>query len=192
METNERIAQILLTEGITAKLFAEKLGVERSSISHLLSGRNKPSLDFLDKFFEQFPDYNPIWLISGKGEMKITKQEERKDIIKKESNTVSLNQKNEQKSLFDFQTEGIIKDLNESEKQNITFVTKQENNYPKTSNIQTNTFQNEEITAHEETGTANKEIEYASKSSINKLDEIRRIVIFFDNGQFETYSERKT
>ena len=42
--------------GLTASLFADKINVQRSSISHLLSGRNKPSLDFILKVIENFPE----------------------------------------------------------------------------------------------------------------------------------------
>lgn len=50
---------------MTPSLFAEKIGVQRSSISHLLSGRNKPSLDFVLKLLDVFPDVNLYWLLNG-------------------------------------------------------------------------------------------------------------------------------
>jgi transcriptional regulator with XRE-family HTH domain len=46
--------------------FAERIGVQRSSISHVLSGRNKPSIDFLEKILNTFPDIDANWLITGK------------------------------------------------------------------------------------------------------------------------------
>lgn len=49
--------------------FAEQIGVQRSSISHILSGRNKPSYDFLLKIAGKYPEIDLNWLISGKGEM---------------------------------------------------------------------------------------------------------------------------
>jgi transcriptional regulator with XRE-family HTH domain len=53
--------------GLTASLFADKINVQRSSISHLLSGRNKPSLDFILKVLESFPEVELLWLLNGKG-----------------------------------------------------------------------------------------------------------------------------
>jgi transcriptional regulator with XRE-family HTH domain len=50
-----------------ASSFAEKIGVQRSSISHVLSGRNKPSLDFVMKVLKAYPDVNMYWLLNGKG-----------------------------------------------------------------------------------------------------------------------------
>ena len=53
--------------GLTATLFADKIAVQRSSISHVLSGRNKPSLDFILKITSSFPDVDIYWLLNGKG-----------------------------------------------------------------------------------------------------------------------------
>ena len=46
--------------------FADRIGVQRSSISHILSGRNKPSIDFLEKILLVFPDIDIGWLITGR------------------------------------------------------------------------------------------------------------------------------
>ena len=52
---------------ITASNFADTIEVQRSSISHILSGRNKPSLDFVLKVTSKFPDVDIYWLLNGKG-----------------------------------------------------------------------------------------------------------------------------
>lgn len=52
---------------LSASLFADKIGVQRSSISHILSGRNKPSLDFVLKITSVFDDVDIHWLLNGKG-----------------------------------------------------------------------------------------------------------------------------
>lgn len=54
---------------MNASSFADKIGVQRSSISHLLSGRNKPSLDFVLKIMDIFPDVNLYWILNGKGNL---------------------------------------------------------------------------------------------------------------------------
>ncbi|HNW99496.1 MAG TPA: helix-turn-helix transcriptional regulator [Bacteroidales bacterium] len=64
---NERIQLILKTKNISASKFADEIGVQRSSISHIISGRNNPSLDFIQKIIKRFPDINYDWLIFGKG-----------------------------------------------------------------------------------------------------------------------------
>ena len=63
----ERLDQILSHYEMTASAFADAIGVQRSSISHLLSGRNKPSLDFVLKVVREFPEVNLYWLLNGKG-----------------------------------------------------------------------------------------------------------------------------
>ena len=52
---------------LSASMFADKIGVQRSSISHILSGRNKPSLDFILKITGEFQDVDIHWLLNGKG-----------------------------------------------------------------------------------------------------------------------------
>ena len=65
----ERLSKIITAEGLTPALLAEKIGVQRSGISHILSGRNKPSMDFLEKMLSHFPKINAEWLILGEGSM---------------------------------------------------------------------------------------------------------------------------
>ncbi|MGM0530902.1 MAG: helix-turn-helix domain-containing protein [Bacteroidota bacterium] len=54
---------------MTSTRLADEIGVQRSSISHILSGRNKPSYDFIHKFLQYYKDINPKWLILGEGPM---------------------------------------------------------------------------------------------------------------------------
>jgi len=65
----DRLIRLLDSEQLTASKFADRIGVQRSSVSHVLSGRNKPSFDFIQKTLKAFPDINPEWLIMGKGDM---------------------------------------------------------------------------------------------------------------------------
>ncbi len=67
-EFNIRLKKILDYYGLSASAFAEIITVQRSSISHILSGRNKPSLDFITKVLNAFPDIELLWLLSGVGE----------------------------------------------------------------------------------------------------------------------------
>lgn len=65
-----RLGKILDYYELSASSFAEKVDVGRSSISHILSGRNKPSLDFIMKTLQAFPEINLYWLMNGKGSFK--------------------------------------------------------------------------------------------------------------------------
>lgn len=69
----DRIKNILASKRISAAKFADEIGVQRSAVSHIMSGRNKPSLDFMMKILERWPDISAEWLIRGKGGMSETK-----------------------------------------------------------------------------------------------------------------------
>jgi transcriptional regulator with XRE-family HTH domain len=74
----KRLEIILDYYGINASSFADKIGVQRSSMSHLLSGRNKPSLDFVLKILDVFPDVDLYWLLNGKGSFPKNEEENTK------------------------------------------------------------------------------------------------------------------
>ena len=65
----ERIKRIISSKGLTSSRFADIIGVQRSGISHILSGRNKPGLELLNKILVNFPDISGDWLITGEGEI---------------------------------------------------------------------------------------------------------------------------
>jgi len=65
----ERLIQLLDLEQLSPSKFADIIGVQRSSISHVISGRNKPSFDFLQKTLKAFPGLNAAWLMLGEGTM---------------------------------------------------------------------------------------------------------------------------
>ena len=64
-----RINLLLQAKNITARQFAEEIGIQPSGMSHILSGRNNPSLDFVMKVIRRWPEININWLMFGKGEM---------------------------------------------------------------------------------------------------------------------------
>ncbi|MFC2080550.1 helix-turn-helix domain-containing protein, partial [Bacteroidota bacterium] len=65
----DRLLKLLDMEQLSSSKFADVIGVQRSSVSHILSGRNKPSFDFLQKTLKAFPVLNADWLILGEGKM---------------------------------------------------------------------------------------------------------------------------
>ncbi len=69
MDLKDRIAEVISWTNYSPSEFADEVDVPRSSISHITSGRNKPSLDFLIKLKSRFPELQWSWLIEGKGEM---------------------------------------------------------------------------------------------------------------------------
>jgi len=65
----ERLIQFLNAHNISSSRLADQIGVQRSSISHIVSGRNKPSYDFIYRLLQHYPRVNPRWLIMGEGSM---------------------------------------------------------------------------------------------------------------------------
>ena len=86
-EFAKRLQKVIDFYGESASSFAEKVGVQRSSISHILSGRNKPSLEFVLKILSTFPEVELYWLLNGKGSF--PKKSEPNSNGSQKTNTVS-------------------------------------------------------------------------------------------------------
>jgi transcriptional regulator with XRE-family HTH domain len=65
----KRLKEYMLSKSVNAAEFADRIGVQRSNISHILNGRNNPGAQFLEKLLIAFPDLNADWLITGRGQM---------------------------------------------------------------------------------------------------------------------------
>ena len=64
-----RLQQFLEVEQLSPARLADVLGIQRSGLSHILSGRNKPGFDFIRKLLTRYPTLSAEWLITGKGKM---------------------------------------------------------------------------------------------------------------------------
>jgi len=87
MSISDRLQMVIKMNGMTNATFADTIGVQRSSISHVLSGRNKPSIDFIQKILEAFPKVDANWLVAGK---KVGKMLIEAESIPVESNIESI------------------------------------------------------------------------------------------------------
>jgi transcriptional regulator with XRE-family HTH domain len=101
----KRLEIILDYYSLNASAFADKIGVQRSSLSHLLSGRNKPSLDFILKILDVFPDVDLYWILNGKGSFpknneSIQKQENKLDEVIKPNAPTPILESIAPKNLF--------------------------------------------------------------------------------------------
>lgn len=77
-EFAKRLTILMNYYDLPAALLADKIDVQRSSISHILSGRNKPSLDFVLKILKAFPEVELFWLLNGVG--KFPAETEKKEV----------------------------------------------------------------------------------------------------------------
>ncbi len=73
MLLNQKIKQILIEKQLSPSYFADEIGVQRSSISHILSGRNKPSFEIIQKIVKRFPDLGYEWLMDDTNTIQMPK-----------------------------------------------------------------------------------------------------------------------
>lgn len=69
MDIRDRIKLIIETEGVTQAAFAESTGINTSTLNHVLTGRNNPSIEVITKILSTYPQYEYEWLIHGNGSM---------------------------------------------------------------------------------------------------------------------------
>tara|TARA_B100001142_G_scaffold322362_1_gene370461 strand:+ start:7306 stop:7581 length:276 start_codon:yes stop_codon:yes gene_type:complete len=73
----------MVSEGLKASQLADNISVNRATISHILSGRNRPSIDFFQKLLNRYTDLNSNWLITGIGYMYVKNEAEEIEVSKK-------------------------------------------------------------------------------------------------------------
>ncbi len=112
----KRLEIILDYYNLSASAFADKINVQRSSLSHLLSWRNKPSLDFIIKVIEVFPEVDLYWILNGKGtfpksEKNFSIQSTKQEVTSDETNNPNLFSTDQTNSKQPFITNEIEKKL---------------------------------------------------------------------------------
>jgi len=170
MDLNSRVQKIINYSELSSSEFADEIGVQRSNISHVLSGRNKPSLDFLMKIKDRFPEIQWEWLIEGKGAMISSENEA--------ASTPSPYLLEESKINDD---EPIITGLFSIPSQEMEENTKQEEIKSEILEpIQYNIVENTpEISENKNTSE--------TENPAEKGNNIKKIVFFYENGKFEVF-----
>lgn len=86
----DRLLQLMQLEQLSPAKFADILGIQRSGLSHILSGRNKPGYEFISKLLLKFPNVSAEWLITGKGKMYKQELVQEQHIDRKKENSRDL------------------------------------------------------------------------------------------------------
>jgi len=149
---------------LSAADLADKLGTERSGISHFLSGRNKPSLAFVIKLLEKFPEINPDWLIMGSGPMLRSEQKPTATVNETITSSITAKEQSAQLSI-------------EPAQEKVPMV-KDENLVEYSASTKTNRPEKPEV----------KQIPVPLINSGSS--EIERIVIFYNDHSFSEYKMR--
>ena len=171
MDLNSRVQKIINYSELSLSEFADEIGVQRSNISHVLSGRNKPSLDFLMKIKDRFPEIQWEWLIEGKGTMVFSEEET--------ASTPSSYLLEE--SILNDDHEPIITGLFSIPPQETEM--KQEEEKPKKTEIPEPIYN---IVENPPEISENKSIPETEAPS-EKGNNIKKIVFFYENGKFEVF-----
>ena len=168
----ERISKVIGYSALSLSEFADEIDVQRSSISHITSGRNKPSLDFLIKIKNRFPDLEWEWLIEGEGEML--------KIIEIPADVIDSTKKTSPTSIPDLFS--LINDeafgITESEDRIESKVSQE-------SNISDPVVEKMKISDSQRLALPQISLE---PESVDKEEvKVKRIVLFYENGKFETF-----
>lgn len=90
MAEKERIDKVMQQEGMNSAVFAAAIGIQGSTLSHILNGRNNPSLSVLQSILNRFPNISPEWLIMGQGSMeRVSKQSQMPSLFPSDDETIS-------------------------------------------------------------------------------------------------------
>ena len=179
MNINDRFTKILEYSGFTASEFADEIDVQRSSISHIISGRNKPSLEFIVKIKNRFPEISWDWIILGQGEM----LQNDSALLTSESK-INLEEENSSPDLFTL--------IDEDYKNEIFIQENLQKETPRESNTSFPTPKKEKISDSQrlEVQEDISEVQNIVNQSITNSpteNKIKRIVFFYENGKFEAF-----
>lgn len=173
MSLNERISKVIEYSGFTPSEFADEIDVQRSSISHVTSGRNKPSLEFIIKIKSRFPEILWDWLVTGDGEMLKSELPDKEEPVTQE--------KQKPTSLPDlFTMMNNDKDFGSKEPEEPVII--------ESPSESVKTYQskaNEKIFDSQRLEKSNEEI--INQVIENQPNKIKRIILFYENGKFESF-----
>lgn len=179
MSLNERISKVIEYSKLTPSEFADEIDVQRSSISHVTSGRNKPSLEFIIKIKSRFPEILWDWLVNGDGEMLKSELPETNDLEEME---LEIDEdKTKPTSLPDLFTMMNNDDDFGSEETEIELP----NERPQESFIPHQSVPQDKIFDSQRLEKSNQQ--FMDQVIGNQENKIKRIVLFYENGKFESF-----
>lgn len=197
-----RIEKLIDKEQLTPSKLADLIGVQRSSISHILSGRNNPSLDFVQKILLQFKNLNSDWLLFGKGEMYKTAQPSLFEITKKTAEeNIEQKTQNEQKKVETNVNDSVEKNVNNTnstKEEKIISEEKQQDKIKEEQKIEEKE-ENQKVSSNKKIDKKEKNIQTEKPEKFVPIPETKetdisqpeQIVIFFDDKTFSAYRPRQ-
>lgn len=176
MSLNERISKVIEHYHLSPSEFADEIDVQRSSISHITSGRNKPSLEFIIKIKSRFPEILWDWLVTGEGEML---KSELPDVDSPPHERTG-DEKGKPTPLPDLFT--MMKDdedFGSEEEMETVSESPRESPVPRPYKTQENIADSQRLEKSTD--------EIINQIAGNQTNKIKRIVLFYENGKFESF-----
>ncbi len=160
----DRITHIMRAKNLKASDFASLLGIQPSAVSHILAGRNKPSLEIVRKIKETFPEYNLDWIIFGTGPMTTSEpfKEGFKEVLPESAKVLSHPSQNTSLASQDAAVQPSLFEVETNQEEDIDELEKPNDVFPK----------------------VDSKVSYPFSSGI------RSIVIFYEDGTFESFLPR--
>jgi hypothetical protein len=183
---NERLLKIMEHFNYSPSIFADEIGVIRSSISHIISGRNNPGLELLQKVLIRFPQISSDWLILGRGEMMLNEDE----LEKRRMTNVNQPKKIGQLNLDDFTSprENQSPELKQGVKP--AELQPQENIFSRHVPEQKSSAVAEPVKQQEHEKTDNiKEERSPLPATTKPKSSVKRVTLYFDDNTFKDFVE---
>lgn len=158
MEEKDRIEKIMQQENMNSTQFALETGIQTSTLSHILNGRNKVSLEVLKKILNRFRTINSDWLILGVGSM--YRQEKH----------------SQAPTLFDFDNENTLKSVSSTSTEEPDYYTQFRGNQQKTAYTEETGFQ----TAANQQPILSPVVEKAPRL-------VKKIIVYYTDNSFQEF-----
>ncbi|GAB1406047.1 MAG: helix-turn-helix transcriptional regulator [Lentimicrobiaceae bacterium] len=198
---NDRIELLIKVKNLTPARFADELNLQRANVSHILNGRNKPSLDFVQRVIKRYPDVNIPWLLFGEGEiLSVSSGDEENEAGVQVPETTDSKVKAQPRTMELFPREDPVEPakpahkelaMDVNDKKNLDYQQDEHSNTPvevdeKLSSEKTSEMEDKSEAIKED----ENKIKLTAKESHSavKSKELRKIIFFYDDRTFETFT----
>lgn len=186
---NNRLQLILKLENLSPARLSDLMGIQRSGLSHILSGRNKPSFEFINKLLLKFPDINAEWLITGKGkplkdsDPPLSNEKKNNDLFSSEQK--EPDRMNNQNKFEEY-------DLNDDLPEGDNTISPNYINSPNLDNMKHMTVNEEYRPDIKGAQLQMNQIFTNNLPPIHKNRSVSRVIIFYNDGSFDELTHDKT
>lgn len=195
MSEKVRIEKVIQMVGLTSGQFAQEIGIQTSTLSHILNERNKPSLDVMKKILNRYPNINAEWLILGQGSIQRKESHSQAPTLFgdedingsiSDSNIIYEPEKNDAE-IFSFQHQTV-----KSEPVPVYTHTKVENQPEKSHPVNKTDFSTQPPIMNKEIDVAQKLVDAVENLKQNQIIEkrVRKIILYYSDNTFQEFESK--